>query len=107
VGRTIKKTGTTSAETCLFISSLSPDPIRLAAAVCAHWSIENNPHWALDVIFWEDACRTRKDHPAGNLAMIRRVVLNLLRREPSNISLKRKRLKARYTAPKSLHVNDS
>jgi predicted transposase YbfD/YdcC len=94
VRRTIKKTGATSTETRLFISSLLPDPLRLAAAVRAHWSVENNLHSVLDVAFREDACRTRKDHSARNLAMIRRAVLNLLRREPSKTSLKRKRLKA-------------
>jgi predicted transposase YbfD/YdcC len=92
--RTIKKTGKTSTETRLFISSLPPDPVHLAAAVRAHWSVENNLHWSLDVAFREDECRTRKDHSARNLAMIRRAVLNLLRREPSKLSLKRKRLKA-------------
>lgn len=92
--RTIKKTGQTSTRTRLYISSLPPDPGRLAAAVRAHWSIENNLHWSLDVAFREDECRTRKDHAARNLAMIRRAVLNLLRREPSKLSLKRKRLKA-------------
>ena len=92
--RTIKKTGATSTETRLYISSLPPDPVRLAAAVRAHWSVENNLHWVLDVAFREDECRTRKDHSARNLAMIRRAVLNLLRRETSKLSLKRKRLKA-------------
>lgn len=92
--RTIKRTGQTSTETRLYISSLPPDPVRLAAAVRAHWSIENNLHWSLDVAFREDQCRTRKDHAAHNLAMIRRAVLNMLRREPSRLSLKRKRLKA-------------
>jgi predicted transposase YbfD/YdcC len=92
--RTIKKTGSVSIETRLFISSLPPDPIRLAAAVRAHWSVENNLHWALDVTFREDACRARKDHSARNLATIRRAVLNMLRRDPSKTSLKRKRLKA-------------
>ena len=92
--RTIKKTGATSTETRLYISSLPPDPVRLAAAVRAHWSVENNLHWSLDVVFREDECRTRKDYSARNLAMIRRAVLNLLRREPSTLSLKRKRLKA-------------
>lgn len=92
--RTIKKTGQTSTETRLYISSLPPDPVRLAAAVRAHWSVENNLHWSLDVAFREDQCRTRKDHSARNLAMIRRAVLNLLRRQPSKLSLKRKRLKA-------------
>lgn len=92
--RTIKKTGLTSTETRLYISSLPPDPVCLAAAVRAHWSVENNLHWSLDVAFREDDCRTRKDHSARNLAIIRRAVLNLLRREPSKLSLKRKRLKA-------------
>ena len=44
--------------------------------------------------FREDKCRTRKDYAARNLAMIRRAVLNMLRREPTKLSLKRKRLKA-------------
>ena len=57
-------------------------------------SIEKNLHWTLDVTFREDQCHARKDHAARNLAMIRRAVLNMLRREPSKILLKRKRLKA-------------
>jgi predicted transposase YbfD/YdcC len=96
--RTIKKTGAVSAETRLYISSLPPDPVSLAAAIRAHWSVENNLHWVLDVTFREDECRIRKDHSARNLAMIRRAVLNLLRREPSKLSLKRKRLKAALNA---------
>ncbi len=92
--RTIKKTEKTSMQTRLYISSLPPDPVCLAAAVRAHWSIENNLHWALDVAFREDECRTRKDHSAQNLATIRRTALNMLRREPSSLSIKRKRLKA-------------
>jgi predicted transposase YbfD/YdcC len=92
--RTVKKTGAASTETRLYISSLPPDPARLLAAVRAHWSVENNLHWQLDMTFREDECRTRKDHAPRNLAMIRRTALNLLRREPSKLSLKRKRLKA-------------
>lgn len=92
--RTIKKTGAVSIETRFFISSLPPDPVCLAAAVRAHWSVENNLHWVLDVTFREDACRSRTDHSARNLATIRRAALNMLRREPAKLSLKRKRLKA-------------
>lgn len=92
--RTLKKSGATSTETRFYITSLPPDPVQLGAVVRAHWSIENSVHWVLDVAFREDNCRTRKDHSARNLAMIRRAVLNLLRREPSALSLKRKRLKA-------------
>ncbi|PKQ07860.1 MAG: ISAs1 family transposase, partial [Alphaproteobacteria bacterium HGW-Alphaproteobacteria-10] len=94
VRRTIKNTGATSTETRLYISSPPPDPVHLAAAVRAHWSVENNLHWVLDVAFREDENCTRKDHSARNLATSRRAVLNLLRREPLKLSLKRKRIKA-------------
>ena len=92
--RAIKKTGKTSTGTRLHITSPPPDPVRPARAARAHWSIENNPRRTLDATFREDRCRVRKDHAARGPAMIRRAVLNMLRREPSKISLKRKRLKA-------------
>lgn len=88
-----KKAGSVSIETRLFISSLPPNPVRLAAAVRVHWSVENNLHWVLDVAFREDQCRACKDHSARNLATIRRAVLNMLRREPSKKSIKRTHLK--------------
>jgi predicted transposase YbfD/YdcC len=67
--------------------------VRLLAASRAHWSIENNLHWTLDVAFGEDDCRTRKDSSALNFAIIRRAALNWLKREPTGIPIKRKRLK--------------
>jgi predicted transposase YbfD/YdcC len=94
VRRTIKKTGKVSTETRLFISSLLPEPVQIATAVRAHWSVENNLHWVLDVAFREDECRVRKDHSARNLATIRRAVLNMLRRQPADVSIKRKRFRA-------------
>lgn len=107
--RTVKKTGATSTETRLYVSSLPPDPVRLAAAVRAHWSVENNLHWVLDVAFREDECRTRKDNSARNLAMIRRAVLDLLKREPStrsSASVSRPPSTQPF-APPSSPVNDS
>ncbi len=92
--RTDKKTGQTSTETRLYISSLPPDPALILGACRSHWSIENNLHWQLDVTFREDECRIRKDHAATNLARMRHATLNLLAREPSKIPIKRKRLKA-------------
>jgi predicted transposase YbfD/YdcC len=92
--RTDKKTGRTSSETRLYISSRAPDPALLLTAVRAHWSIENNLHWVLDVTFDEDRCRTRKDHSARGLALIRKAALNLLKREPTKLSIGRKRAKA-------------
>jgi len=81
-------------ETVYFISSLPPDADRLLRAVRHHWRIENTLHWVLDVIFHEDDARLRIGHGAENFAILRRMVLNLLRRHPAKLSLKRKRFKA-------------
>ena len=83
-------------ETRYFISSLdADDPKRLERVVRAHWSIENNLHWALDIAFDEDSNRTRKGHSAANLAVIRHIALNLIKAEKkSKVGVKIKRLKA-------------
>lgn len=81
-------------ETVYFISSLPPDADRLLRAVRHHWRIENSLHWVLDVIFHEDDARLRIGDGAENFAILRRMVLNLLRRHPAHLSLKRKRFKA-------------
>jgi len=79
-------------ETRYFISSLDAnDPKRLERA---HWTIENNLHWALDIAFDEDSNRTRKGHSAANLAVIRHIALNLIKAEKtSKVGIKIKRLK--------------
>ena len=61
-----------------------------------HWGIEAKTHWVLDVAFNEDRCRVRKDHAAHHLVTIRRFVLNLLRRNPTPIGLRRRRKLASY-----------
>jgi len=81
-------------ETAYFISSLPPDAERLMYAIRAHWSVENNFHWTLDVVFREDDARLRVLNGAENFAILRRFALNILKRHPENISLKRKRFKA-------------
>lgn len=83
-------------ETRYFISSLEAnDPKRLERVVRAHWSVENNLHWVLDIAFDEDSNRTRKGHSAANLAVIRHIALNLIKAEKkSKVGVKIKRLKA-------------
>lgn len=81
-------------ETVYFISSLPPDAELLLSAIRAHWSIENNFHWTLDVVFREDDARLRVLNGAENFAILRRFALNLLKRHPAKLSLKRKRFKA-------------
>jgi predicted transposase YbfD/YdcC len=64
-----------------YISSLPPKADLLLRNIRGHWGIENSVHWILDVAFNEDQSRVRKDHAPENLAIIRRIALNLLRKE--------------------------
>ena len=78
-----------------FITSLT-NVETFAKAVRAHWGIENSLHWCLDVVFNEDACRTRKDNSAENFSVIRKIALNILKNFPVKMSLARKRRKCEY-----------
>jgi hypothetical protein len=60
----------------------------------AHYLIENQLHWCLDVVFGEDDSRIRQGHSARNMSLMRRFTLNLLRQETSKASLTMKRYKA-------------
>lgn len=78
-----------------YISSLTGSTAaQMGGYIRRHWSIENQQHWHLDVTFSEDACQVRKDHAPRNLTTIRKLALGLLSREPTKMSLKRKRKKA-------------
>lgn len=72
-------------------------PAKMAEVVRAHWSIENQLHWILDVVFDEDAARTRKDYAPENLAVIRRLAQNILRMHPSNDPISRKMRRASWS----------
>lgn len=89
--------GETSIETRCFIASIKPNARKFAQAVRQHWAIENNLHWQLDVTFDEDKLRMRVKNAAQNLAIMRRMVLNLLKLEPSKGSLKGKRKRAGWS----------
>ncbi|WP_321900198.1 ISAs1 family transposase, partial [Paraburkholderia heleia] len=72
---------TVSVERRYFVSTLPPDAKHIAYAVRAHWAIENGMHWSLDVSFGEDQCRVRVNNAARNFAILRRIVMNLLRQD--------------------------
>jgi len=89
--------GKTSIERRYFLCSFA-DLQRFAQTVRDHWRIENSQHWVLDVQFGEDANRSRKDHSAANLAVIRRMALNLLRNDPDpKRSLRRRKMRAAFS----------
>jgi len=77
-----------------FVMSRMLPPDVLLAIVRMHWFIENKLHWQLDVLMDEDGARTRKNHGPINIAVLRRLALNVLRNDPQNIPLSHKRLKA-------------
>jgi predicted transposase YbfD/YdcC len=72
-------------------------PDEMAEVVRAHWSIENQLHWVLDVVFDEDDARTRKDYGPENLAVIRRLAQNILRIHPLDASISRKMRRAMWS----------
>jgi len=84
--------GEVTAEIRHYLSSAELPPAALAAAIRNHWRIENGLHWVLDVTFREDASRVRERNAARNLALLRKVALNLARADTTlKASLKGKR----------------
>jgi len=91
-----KRGGKTVSETRYFISTL---PMReaetIGKGIRSHWGVENQLHWVLDVAFREDGNRTRKGNGPECSAILRHIVLNLLRQDPNPTgSIKFRRLQA-------------
>jgi predicted transposase YbfD/YdcC len=82
--------GKTTEETAYYLLSARLTAERFGDVTRAHWGIENRLHWRLDVSMNEDQARNRLGHAAENLAVLRHMALNLLRKEPSKGSLPKK-----------------
>jgi predicted transposase YbfD/YdcC len=82
--------GKVTVRTRYYLLSRAFAPARFGALVRAHWDIENGLHWVLDVALDEDQARSRKDHGPENLALLRRLALNLAKLEPSQGSMRGK-----------------
>jgi len=77
-----------------FLLSSTMSAAALIEVTRTHWEIENKLHWVLDVQFHEDAARNRKDHGPANIALLRKIALNLIRSHPDKASIRRKIKKA-------------
>ena len=84
-----------SAQPRYYISSPNVPAQRLLKAARSHWSIENSLHQSLVVSFQDDQSRVRKDHGAQNMATLRQIAHNLLKRESTmKVGIQGKRLQA-------------
>ncbi|WED24147.1 ISAs1 family transposase [Vibrio sp. JC009] len=78
-----------------YISSAKLTAKELMEKSRAHWSIEVQMYWRLDVGMNEDSCRIQREHAGENLAVVRHIALNLLTEEKTfKAGIKRKQKKA-------------
>jgi len=77
----------------IYILSHLFEPEAALLIVREHWGIENRLHWALDVVLDEDGDRSRKDNAPANLAILRRLALNILRAHPDRKTPLRRKIK--------------
>ena len=68
-----------STERRYYLTSLEPDASVIAPMIRGHWGIENQCHWVLDVVWREDDARMRKGNAAQNVALLRKLALNLIK----------------------------
>lgn len=85
-----------STETAYYLLSTPLCAERLGEVARAHWGVENGLHWVLDVTMNEDQARNRKDHGPQNIALLRRIALNLAKLEGSKESMKGKLMRAAW-----------
>lgn len=68
---------------------------RTPEATRAHWSVENQLHWRLDMGMREDECQIVRGEAGENLAVCRHIAMNLLTAENSfKAGIKRKQKRA-------------
>lgn len=85
--------GKTTTENRYYVSSLPANAKHINQNIRNHWGIENRLHWCLDMAFNEDQSRVRNGYSSENLSTLRRIALNLLRKNDAiKVGLKNRRL---------------
>lgn len=62
-----------------YFSSIDLPVEELAKIIRKHWQIENNLHWVLDMYFYEDLSRNRKDNALENLSILKKLCYNIIK----------------------------
>ena len=89
-------TGKIETQERFYISSLNTKN-DFNTYIRSHWEVENKLHWQLDMTFREDEQRKRAKHAAKNFAIVRKIALNLLKKDTGKESLRSKKLKAAWS----------
>jgi predicted transposase YbfD/YdcC len=78
-----------------YISGFDTTAENFGDIIGGHWSVENQLHWRLDVVFREDGARARKDNSPLNLNVLRKIALAVLKKVSiGRLSVRRKMMKA-------------
>jgi len=86
-----------SSKTRFYISSAKYNASLFNTSIRSHWSIENQLHWYLDVVFMEDKQRVREGNGPENMATLRKLSLQLLlQQKTKGMSLKKLRKRAAW-----------
>lgn len=97
--------GKATCERRYYLSSLPLKVDTFARAVRSHWGVENKVHWVMDVCFGEDKSRARTGYAAENLASLRRLALNMLKKEKTKKrGIRGKQLNASWDHPYLLRL---
>lgn len=62
-----------------YFSSVDLPIEELSKIIRNHWKIENNLHWVLDMYFYEDLSRNRKDNSMENLSILKKICYNIIK----------------------------
>ena len=88
-----KATGKQTSERRYYLSSVTEVEL-FAEAVRAHWGVENQLHWVLDMVFREDESRIRSGDTPAIFNIFRQFANNVLRKMDSTLSIKARRFQA-------------
>lgn len=79
VEASVEDGGVISQSRRYYLSSRPLDAGAFGAVVRGHWGIENSLHWVLDAVFGDDLARVRSRFGPRNMALVKRIAVNLLK----------------------------